>query len=109
MTEEGKWRGDDVSSVQLDLFKIDESEEKDERLKIRAKEVYDAIRKIDPNINVVAIFCDIVHSFIVQEGDVFKLYIFDDREKLDSFRFDNWTFRGIPKNFIMIRKKEEGD
>ncbi len=96
-------RGDNVNWVQMDIFEIDEDEQKGERLKTRAIEVLNAIRNIDPDINVVAIFCDIVHSFIVEEDGKFNLYIFNDYEKLDSFRFDNWTFKGIPNHFIKIK------
>jgi len=92
-----------MDMVQLDLFEVNEVEQKEGRLKARAKVVLTFIKKIDPNINVVAIFCDIVHSFIVEEDGKFNLYIFNDYEKLDSFRFDNWTFSGIPSHFIKIK------
>lgn len=93
---------------QLDMFAIDQEDNELQRLKDRSKEVLAAIKRIDPDINVVAIFCDIIHSFIVEENGKFNLYIFNDAQKLDSFRFDNWSFKDIPDREEWIKVKEVG-
>lgn len=93
---------------QLDMFAIDQVDNKLHRLHERSKEVLAAIKSIDPDKNVVAIFCDIVHSFLAEENGKFNLYIFNDYQGLNSFRFDNLTFKEIPNTEKWIRVKKDG-